>query len=255
MATHQHFRRCSDNRFFAHAEKKHVRRRVNGSQRSIDLERISLELCRKALRKHDLVTVARGNVVFNLAHPSFEVSARPVGFQRLRFRLLRPRRRSGPSRLSAEYCILQLTRSRHGFVVELSQPIMTAFRFFGQHYRDDLHKLPYPVESNDCPKKHPDRISWGLKRQRLVVFQCRLKPLGGIVTKIANGASRKLHHATALRKHTLAKVISDPFSRDDWKAFRLAFAFNESLCSSAPDYHFRLGAKEGIARTALAASY
>jgi hypothetical protein len=55
-----------------------------------------------------------------------------------------------------------------------------------------------------------------------------------------------------LRKHALAKVIPYPFSRDDRKALRLVFAFNESLQSSAPDYHFRVRAKKGITGDALA---
>jgi hypothetical protein len=76
--------------------------------------------------------------------------------------------------------------------------------------------------------------------------------LGGIVTRIANGASRKWHQTRPLRKDTLAKVISYPFSGDDWKAFCLAFTFNESLQSPTPDDHFRLRAKKGITGDALA---
>ena len=108
-------------------------------------------------------------------------------------------------------------------LIQLAQALAIAVSFVGENYGCNLHLLLNTIKGDDCAKKHPDRVGWTLKRLSLVVSQCRFKPLGSIVTKIANGASCKWHQARALREHTFAKEISYPFSRHHGKAFRFAF--------------------------------
>ena len=52
----------------AHADEVHVRRRIHVAQRAIDGERVGVDVGLEALRQHDLVDVARGDVLLGRAH-------------------------------------------------------------------------------------------------------------------------------------------------------------------------------------------
>ena len=59
----------------AHADEEHVRRRIDVAQRAIHGERIDADLGREPLREHDLVDVARGDVLLGLPHDALRTPA------------------------------------------------------------------------------------------------------------------------------------------------------------------------------------
>ena len=81
---HQHLGRGADDGPAAHADEEHVGRRIDVAQRAIHRERVDAHSAREALRQHDLVDVARGDVLFRLADDGLERGLREVGFERQR---------------------------------------------------------------------------------------------------------------------------------------------------------------------------
>ena len=79
---HQHLRRRADDRHAAHPDEIHVGRRIDVPQRAVDGERIGVDVGLEALRQHDLVDVAGGDVLLRRAHLLLELLARVVRAQR-----------------------------------------------------------------------------------------------------------------------------------------------------------------------------
>src|SRR3546814_5992656 len=65
---HQHFRRRADDVVVAEVHAVQVRRRIEATDRTIELHRVGTERRRQTLRRHDLHAVAGGDVVLHVAH-------------------------------------------------------------------------------------------------------------------------------------------------------------------------------------------
>src|SRR6185503_6293652 len=75
VTTNQHLRRSAHDGLVAESQKKHVWRRIDRAQGSINLQRVAGKLSRESLRQHNLITVAGGDVFFHLSHAFFESTA------------------------------------------------------------------------------------------------------------------------------------------------------------------------------------
>src|SRR6185369_5190453 len=129
---------------------------------------------------------------------------------------------------------------------------MTARRFLSQNYRHDLHSLLDSVESYDRAEKHPDCVDWCVECLGAIVTKRWLKPLSCVVANVPNGAPGKRNKARALRQDTFTKIITHPLSGQTGKDFRLTVSLHYCLHPTPTNNHFRIGAKEGIARDSFA---
>ena len=78
LDAHQHLRRRADDRAVADAQEIHVGRRVDVPQRAVDREGVGVDGRLEALRQHDLVDVAGGDVLLRRPHHLLELLARDV---------------------------------------------------------------------------------------------------------------------------------------------------------------------------------
>src|SRR6185437_6181834 len=106
--------------------------------------------------------------------------------QRNVLRALTANRRPRGRRIAFKDLLFDGESARDCVVVELLQACMTAFGFFGQHDRDDLESLLDAIESDHRAVKHPESIGWTIQRLCLVVAECGLEPLRGVVTNVTD---------------------------------------------------------------------
>ena len=109
---HEHLGRRADDGLLAHPDEEHVRRRVDVTQRAVDVERRRRGRRVEALRQHRLVDLAGGDVLLNLPAPRPRTS-RASGWRRPRTAARRAVRRArGCARARARGSRSSRTRSR-----------------------------------------------------------------------------------------------------------------------------------------------
>src|SRR5215510_9460573 len=244
---HQHLGRGAEQRFFiAQLEKKHVRRRVDHTQRAVDLKRAGRDFGLEPLGEDDLKGVAGANVL--LANVRADL-------QRLRA----TRRRRGfdgggqrslqPSDLAARGDIF------------LAQPLPVFFAA-GEDVGDDLNLVLDVIEREQAGEEHDHRrihlqIVYGLTWEPF-------EPAHGVVAEISDRAARERRQPRRVDRFVFAHQIAHYVQHRGYELFTGdACAFDGDLGSVAkiagdvarPNYGVRRAAEERIARDLLAAFY
>ena len=240
---HEHLRRRADHRHAAHSDEIHVRRRVHVAQRAVNGEWIGGYVGLEPLRQHDLIDVARGDVLLGRAHLLFELLARVI-----RRDLEAVRRVALGFRQVAFQLALEELNLRARELIQRLEIVVRGDPRIG----DDQDPVLHVVEREDGVEQHEPGLIRSVDAGAEIA-EHRLEPRGGAVPEIADRAareSRKLGHEgrSEIRHQTAQRVDERAIARA-----RLAATLDGRLPVARAQNQERILAEERIAAHVLAA--
>src|SRR5262245_6667206 len=257
-APHQHLGRSAEQRFIiAQLEEKHVRRRVDHTQRAVDLKRAGCDFGLEPLREDDLKGVARANVLFDRRDRMEVALLAHVRGDLQRLRTTRRRRGfDGGGQRSLQPGDLAACRD-----VFFAQPGAVLFAA-GEDVGDYLNLVLDMIEREQAGEEHDHR-----RIHIQIVFRLMwepLEPAHGVVAEITDRAARERGQPRRADRlvftHQIAHYVQhrgdDLLARDGGALDRdLGLIAKIAGDVARPNYGVRRAAEERIPRDLLAALY